>query len=50
MKAAPERARKAVRVIARKSRRVDIAKALVMPPPSRIKVNSALTARGTGSL
>jgi hypothetical protein len=43
MKAAPDRASKAPRVIARKSRRVDIAATLFMTQRSRIKVNSALT-------
>jgi hypothetical protein len=44
---------KAVRVIARKSRRVDIAEALCMleaGPGSRIKVNSALIPWGTAPL
>ena len=48
MRAASGRAAPAPRVIARTSRRVDIAKALVMARRSRIKVNSALIACGTG--
>ena len=47
MRAAPAEACTASRVIARKSRRVDIAVALFMPvQSSRIKVNSALTSYG----
>jgi hypothetical protein len=51
MKAAPEAAISAVRVIARKLlRRIDIAKALVIAPRSRITVNTALILRGPAFL
>jgi hypothetical protein len=48
MRAARGAAFAAPRVIARKSRRVDIAFALVMARKSRIKVKSALIARRAG--
>src|SRR5271169_1136626 len=50
MRAAPDEACKALRVIARKSRRNDIAITLVAVQSSRIKVNSALTSCRTGLL
>jgi len=49
MRAAPDRTASALRLIARKSRRVGIA-SLVMAQWSRIKVNSALTACGAAPL
>ena len=50
MRAAPGRAETAPRVIARTSRRVDIAQSPRSVQRSRIKVNSALTSYGTGFL